>query len=106
MFMIIIIYKDSTHLGYTYCACVCACMHIVLLYRKQFGVKFILIFTCFYIYPSECRPSMCIWAPLQDIAGYENNDLVVLALHLLNRYFSMESDLFEKATESQVSCCG
>lgn len=43
---------------------------------------------------------------LQDIAGYENNDLVVLALHLLNRYFSMESDLFEKAAESQVSCCG
>ena len=42
---------------------------------------------------------------VQDIAGYEDNELVVLALHLLNRYFSMESDLFEKATESQVSTC-
>ena len=33
-------------------------MHIVLLHRKQFGVKFILRFTCFYIYPSEC--SQCV----------------------------------------------
>ena len=104
--MFMIVYKDSTRLEYTFCVCVRTFMHIVLLHRKQFVVKFILRFTCFYIYPSECRPSMCIWAPLQDIAGYENNDLVVLALHLLNRYFSMESDLFEKATESQVSCCG
>ena len=49
-------------LGYTYCVCVRTCMHIVLLHRKQFVVKFILRFTCFYIYPIECP--QCVSAHL------------------------------------------
>ena len=37
-------------------------MHIVLLHRKQFVVKLILRFTCFYIYPIECP--QCVSAHL------------------------------------------
>ena len=52
---------------------------------------------------NECAYTVSVH--LQEIADYEDNDLLVLALHLLNRYFSMESDLFTKAAESQVSTC-
>ena len=38
--MFMIVYKDSTRLEYTFCLCVRTFMHIVLLHRKQFGVKF------------------------------------------------------------------
>ena len=39
---------------------------------------------------------------LQNIAGYDSNELVVWSLHLLNRFFTSDTDLFEKALEAQV----
>jgi inositol 1,4,5-triphosphate receptor type 1 len=39
---------------------------------------------------------------LLDIAGYEDNELVVWSLHLLNRFFTSDTDLFEKAIEAQL----
>ena len=44
---------------------------------------------------------------VQDVSRYENNDMVVWAVRLLNRYFSSETDVFERAVDAQVCvmCC-
>ena len=38
----------------------------------------------------------------QDTASYDDADLVVWSMHLLNRFFSSESDVFENAIGTQV----
>lgn len=39
---------------------------------------------------------------VQDTASYDDADLVVWSMHLLNRFFSSESDVFENAVDTQV----
>ena len=39
---------------------------------------------------------------VQDTASYDDADLVVWSMHLLNRFFSSESDVLENAVDTQV----
>ena len=39
---------------------------------------------------------------LQDLSKYQNDELLHEALHLLNRFYSAEEHLFEKAVQAQV----
>ena len=40
---------------------------------------------------------------LQDLSKYQNDELLHESLHLLGRIYSAEENLFEKATQTQVS---
>ena len=40
---------------------------------------------------------------LQDLSMYQNEELLHESLHLLGRIYSAEENLFEKATQTQVS---
>ena len=40
---------------------------------------------------------------LQDLSLYQNEELLHESLHLLRKIYSVEEDLFEKATQAQVN---
>ena len=40
---------------------------------------------------------------LQDLSQYQNDKLLHESLHLLGKIYSVEEDLFEKATQAQVN---
>ena len=39
---------------------------------------------------------------LQDLSKYHNDELLHESLHLLGRIYTVEEELFEKATQAQV----
>ena len=39
----------------------------------------------------------------QDLSRYQNDELLHESLHLLGRIYATEENLFEKATQAQVS---
>lgn len=43
---------------------------------------------------------------LQDTASYDDDNLVVWSMRLLNRFFSSESEVFEKAKDTRVRLRG
>ena len=49
---------------------------------------------------------MIFSSPVQDTASYDDADLVVWSMHLVNRFFSSESDVFENAVDTQVHFSG
>lgn len=64
-------------------------------------------FTSHVRHLSECF-SFCVCLLMissflvQDTASYDDADLVVWSMHLLNRFFSSESDVLENAVDTQV----
>ena len=49
---------------------------------------------------------MISFSHAQDTARNEDPNLVVWSMHLLNKFFSSESDVFENAIDTQVWFCG